>query len=86
MLKRPSTELALHLACYQERNDCTAVVHAHPPHAVALTLAGDELLPCMPEAVTALGDVPTARYATPGTPRVVEAVRPHLASARCVRG
>src|SRR5204863_3602356 len=69
-LKRPSTELLLHLACYQERSDCTAVVHAHPPHAVALTLAGDELVPCMPEAVTALGDVATARYATPGTPRV----------------
>jgi L-fuculose-phosphate aldolase len=51
---------------------------------VALTLAGEELLPCMPEAVTALGDVPTARYATPGTSLVAEAVRPHLRKADCV--
>src|SRR5262249_44049847 len=66
------------------REDCLAVVHAHPPHAVALTLAGEELLPCMPEAVTALGEVPTARYATPGTERVAEAVRPYLKKADCV--
>jgi L-fuculose-phosphate aldolase len=83
-LRRPSSELLLHLACYEEREDCLAVVHAHPPHAVALTLAGDELIPCMPEAITALGDVPTARYATPGTSLVAEAVRPHLKSADCV--
>ena len=66
-LRRPSSEMQLHVACYEEREDCLAVVHAHPPHAVALTLAGEDLVPCMPEAVTALGEVPTARYATPGT-------------------
>ena len=82
-MRRPSTEMLLHLACYEEREDCLAVVHAHPPHAVALTLAGDELLPCMPEAVTGLGEVPTARYATPGTALVAEAVRP-LLKADCV--
>ena len=83
-LHKPSSELLLHLACYEEREDCVAVVHAHPPHAVALTLAGEELLACMPEAVTALGDVPTARYATPGTEKVAEAVRPYLRDADCV--
>jgi len=83
-LRRPSSELLLHLACFEEREECVAVVHAHPPHAVALTLAGDELLPCMPEAVTGLGQVPTARYATPGTERVAEAVRPLLKAADCV--
>jgi len=82
-LRKPSSELLLHLACYEEREECIAVVHAHPPHAVALTLAGDELLPCMPEAITALGDVPTARYATPGTALVAEAVRPLLKRADC---
>src|SRR5437879_12324382 len=83
-LRKPSSELLLHLACYEERDDCVAVVHAHPPHAVALTLAGDELLPCMPEAVTGLGDVPTARYASPGHALVAEAARPLLARADCV--
>lgn len=82
--QRPTSELLLHLACYQERADCLAVVHAHPPHAVALTLCGRELLPAMPEAVTALGPVPTARYATPGTDKVVDEVRPLLRPADCV--
>jgi L-fuculose-phosphate aldolase len=72
-LRRPSSELLLHLACYEEREDCVAVVHAHPPHAVALTLAGEEL-----------GEVPTAHYATPGTALVADAVRPLLARADCV--
>src|SRR5438552_17298474 len=83
-LRKPSSEMLLHVACYEERDDCLAVVHAHPPHAVALTLSGEELVSCMPEAVTALGEVPTARYATPGTALVAEAVRPHLAKADCV--
>lgn len=83
-LLRASSELLLHLACYQERPDCLAVVHAHPPHAVALTLSGEGLVACMPEAVTGLGDVPTAAYATPGGPRVAEAVRPLLKAAECV--
>lgn len=83
-LLRPSSELFLHLACYQERPDCLAVVHAHPPHAVALTLAHELFIACMPEAVTGLGCVPTAPYATPGGPRVVAAVRPLLKGADCV--
>jgi len=83
-LRRPSTEMLLHLACYQERPDCLAVVHAHPPHAVALTLLGEALVPCMPEAVTALGEVPTAPYATPGTERVADSIRPHLRTAEVV--
>jgi L-fuculose-phosphate aldolase len=83
-LRAPSSELLLHLACYEERPDCQAVVHAHPAHAVALTLAGEDLVPCMPEAITGLGQVPTARYATPGTAEVAEAARPHMRAAECV--
>lgn len=73
---RVSTEIFTHLAAYEERNDISAVVHAHPPKAVALTLAGismeEEVLP---EVVYALGAIPTAPYATPGTPEGAEAIR-----------
>ncbi|GAC1544277.1 MAG: class II aldolase/adducin family protein [Myxococcales bacterium] len=82
--RRASSELLLHLACYQERPDCRAVVHAHPPHAVALTLSGESLLACMPEAVTALGEVPTAPFALPGGPDLARAARQRLATARCL--
>jgi L-fuculose-phosphate aldolase len=76
---RPSTELQLHLAVYQHRPDVQAVVHAHPPTAVACTLAGvrmDERL--LPEAIITLGAVPTAPFALSGTPELYAAITPLL--------
>ncbi|HUK79050.1 MAG TPA: class II aldolase/adducin family protein, partial [Nitrososphaerales archaeon] len=37
---KPSSELATHLEAYRLRKDVRAVVHAHPPVAVALMTAG----------------------------------------------
>lgn len=82
--RSPSSELALHLACYAARPDCAAVVHAHPPHAVALSLAGEGILPCVPEAVTALGPVPTAPFALPGGIALAASARAHLQGVRCL--
>ena len=72
----PSSELDMHLVIFAQRPDVAAVVHAHPPTAVALTLAGIDLSQAeMPEAVTALGGgVPTAPYATPSTADLAEGV------------
>ena len=68
---RPSTEIALHLEVYRQRPDVNAVVHAHPPLATAFTIAGVSLARCViPEVIVALGGIPTAEYATPGTPEV----------------
>jgi L-fuculose-phosphate aldolase len=73
---RPTSELPMHLACYEERPDIGAVVHAHPPLATALTLAGITLeAPVLPEVVLHLGAVPTAPYATPSTGEGAHAVR-----------
>lgn len=64
----PSSELKLHLAVYRKRADVTAVIHAHPPKAVAFTLAGVSLEHCiMPEVLMYMGTVPTTRYATPAS-------------------
>ena len=30
---KPSSEMKMHMRCYQERDDVGAVVHAHPPTA-----------------------------------------------------
>lgn len=71
-----SSEFLTHLAAYSQRDDISAVVHAHPPTAVACTLAGvsmEELI--LPEVVFVVGAVPTAPYATPGTPEGAESVR-----------
>lgn len=65
---RQSSEQLLHLHVYHRRPDVAACVHAHPPTAVALTLAGISMEePLLPEALLALGPVPTAPYARTGT-------------------
>jgi L-fuculose-phosphate aldolase len=65
---RPSSETPMHLALYRCRPDIGAVVHAHPPLATALTVAGHHLEPpLLPEAVVALGEVPTIPYQMPTT-------------------
>jgi L-fuculose-phosphate aldolase len=77
----PSSEVGIHLAAYEERPDVQAVVHAHPPHAVALTIAEIDLqMPVIPEIVVSLGGVPTAPYATPGTAELPASIR---ALVRC---
>lgn len=65
---RPTSESAMHLQCYRQRDDIGAVVHAHPPTAVALTLAGFDFQQCViPEMVVLLGLIPTAPYSTPSS-------------------
>lgn len=76
---RPSSETWMHVEVYRQRPQVRAVLHAHPPYATALTLAGlsfpHELVP---EALVALGVVPTVPYATPGTPQMAEHLQPFL--------
>jgi L-fuculose-phosphate aldolase len=79
---RPTSELAMHLACYDRRPDLRAVVHAHPPHCIAFTVAGVSMARCvLPEVVLTLGAVPTLPYETTGTgdlaTLVGDAVRSH---------
>ncbi|MCF6284422.1 MAG: class II aldolase/adducin family protein [Candidatus Hydrogenedentes bacterium] len=72
-----TSEFPTHLACYEERPDIHAVVHAHPPHAIAFTLTGISLSEAvLPEVVAAFGGVPTSAYATPGTPEGNDVIRP----------
>ncbi len=73
---KPSSEFPLHLQAYRQRPDVRAVVHAHPPVAIACSIAGLSLEPCViPEVVVMLGSIPTAPYATPGTPEGAEVIR-----------
>ena len=65
---RPTSESAMHLECYRQRDDINGVVHAHPPTAVALTLIGYDFQQCIiPEMVVLLGLAPTAPYSTPAS-------------------
>jgi L-fuculose-phosphate aldolase len=61
----------MHLEVYGRRPDVMAVVHAHPPLAIAFSVAGVSLARCvLPEVVVTLGGIPTTEYATPGTGEV----------------
>ena len=37
---KPTSELLMHLEVYRQRPDIGAVIHAHPPMCVALSIAG----------------------------------------------
>lgn len=72
---RPSSELLMHLAIYRARPEVAAVVHAHPPCAVGLTVAGVSLeKPVVPEILFALGVVPNVPYSSPTTAEVPAAI------------
>jgi L-fuculose-phosphate aldolase len=71
-----STEVGIHLVVYHERPEMRAVLHCHPPHAVALTIAGiDMQTPIIPEIIVTIGGIPTAPYGTPGTEELPESIR-----------
>lgn len=81
---KPTSEMAMHLACYRARPDVKAVVHAHPPLSVAFTIANVSMAQCvLPEVVLTLGVVPTLPYETTGTQlladKVGDAIRDHNA-------
>jgi L-fuculose-phosphate aldolase len=52
-----SIELAVHRAIYRETS-ASAIVHAHPPHAVALSLTETEIIPSDTDGMSLLGKVP----------------------------
>lgn len=76
---RPSSEREMHLAVYRQVPRARAVVHAHPPTAIAWTIARPDLreLPsdCMSELILAAGRIPIATYARPGTQAMGEVLR-----------
>lgn len=71
--RKRTSEVLVHLAIYAKRPEIKAVIHSHPPHAVAFCLAGVPLPEGIhPEAEVFLGRVIFAPYATPGTPKLPE--------------
>nr|WP_314062678.1 class II aldolase/adducin family protein [uncultured Vagococcus sp.] len=76
---RPSSEIKMHLKCYQERVDVGAVVHAHPPVATGFALANIPLDSySLIETAIAIGSVPITPFGTPSTDEVPDAIAPYL--------
>ncbi len=83
---RPSSERIMHLEVYRRVPEAKAVVHAHPPHAIAWSVAEPNLkeLPaeCLSEVILACGAIPFVPYATPGTSEMAEHLAPFLPERR----
>ncbi len=76
---RPSSEIKMHLRCYEEREDVGSVLHAHPPVATGYAVAHKALDEySMIETVIALGSIPVTPYGTPSTYEVPDAIAPYL--------
>jgi len=74
-----TSEISLHLTIYRMRPDVNAIVHAHPPTATGFAACGlalDQAL--ISEVLLSLGEIPLARYATPGTPDLSDALEPFI--------
>lgn len=73
---RPTSELPMHLEAYRQRPDIAAVVHAHPPITVALSIAGVPMdTPLLPEVIVLLGKIPMAPYSMSSSPEGADAIR-----------
>lgn len=76
---RPSSEIKMHLRCYEKREDVWSVIHAHPPGATGFAVAHRPMdMYNMIEDVAVIGAVPLTPYGTPSTAEVPDAVEPYL--------
>lgn len=74
-----SSELRLHLEVYKAVPGARAVIHCHPPHITAYSIAG--LIPpvaIVPEAEVFVGPMALAPYETPGTQAFAETILPYV--------
>ena len=66
--RKPSSEWRMHAEVYKHRPDVHAIVHTHSPYATAFAVTHENIPVILIEMMFfLLGDVPVAKYATPGT-------------------
>ena len=84
----PSSELKMHLKVYQTCPKAKSVFHAHPPMAVAWSVARPELseLPIrsLSEVILACGAIPIVPFAIPGSEEMGSNLEPFLPERRAL--
>ena len=79
---QPSSERLMHLTVYNKCPKAQSVIHAHPPTAIAWTVAfpKDRELPnhCLSEIILAAGSIPIVKYARPGTQTMGDVLLPFI--------
>ena len=83
---RPSSEMLMHLEVYRMRPDARAVIHAHPPTAIAFSIAYPEAeeIPgrSFSELIIAVGHIPIVPFQLPGSPEMGVALHPYINRAK----
>lgn len=72
---KPSSELPMHLACYQSRKDISAIVHTHSTYATAFAVKGLEIPPVVTESVFYNDKTTVISYGKPGTQELADKVK-----------
>ena len=81
----PTSEKALHLACYRRYPEVGAVIHSHAVHATMFAVARQPIPAAIEEvAVYIGGDVPVCEYTMTGTDELGEVVAEQLADRAAV--
>ena len=77
--KKRTSEVLLHLVVYKLNPKVNAVVHCHPPHATAFAVAHEPIPKCvLPEVEVFLGEIPIAKYETPGNQKFADTIAPYV--------
>ena len=79
---QPSSEMLMHLEVYRMRADVRAVIHAHPPTAVAYSIAHPDATEIpgrsFSELILAVGKLPVVPFQMPGSPEMGTALHPFI--------
>jgi len=83
---KPSSEMLMHLEVYRMRADAKAVIHAHPPTAVAYSIAHPdaEEIPgnSFSELILAVGKLPIVPFQMPGSPELGAALHSYIKNSK----
>ncbi len=75
----PTSEKALHLACYRRYAEVGGVIHSHPLHASMFAVARQPIPAVIEEVTVHLGgDIPVCEYRQTGSDALGEEVAAHL--------
>ncbi len=83
--QRPSSELPLHLAIYNKRQDVHAIVHTHSIYATSFAIVRQPIPPVVEDLVQIVGGgVEVAEYALPGTDQLARNALAALADRNAI--
>lgn len=71
---RPSSEILMHLECFQKNSTINACLHAHPTYSVAVSSAGKEIPPLFPDFPAMVKKIGYIDYVIPTTSILAEKV------------